>query len=60
LVNSACRLTGHDALAITQADGDEATRKHRLVDYTLARFPTMARPPRKRTHVTRHRGAAKR
>ena len=62
LVNSACRLTGHDALAITQLDEDAATSgKHRLVDYTLARFPAMARPPkRKRTHVTRHRGAAKR
>jgi GH15 family glucan-1,4-alpha-glucosidase len=61
LVNSACRLTGRDSLAISQADPEAATRSHKLVDYTLARFPAMARPPkRKRTHVTRHRGAAKR
>jgi GH15 family glucan-1,4-alpha-glucosidase len=61
LVNSACRLTGHDALAIAPPDENVANRKNRLVDYTLARFPTMARPPkRKRTHVARHRGAAKR
>jgi GH15 family glucan-1,4-alpha-glucosidase len=62
LVNSACRLTGHDALA-TQAEVEEAeaSRSARVVDHSLSMLPAMSRPPRrKRTHVIRHRGAAKR
>jgi GH15 family glucan-1,4-alpha-glucosidase len=61
LVNSACRLSGHDPLAVGESGADTETPGKRLLDYTLARFPTMARPPkRKRNQVARSRGAAKR
>jgi GH15 family glucan-1,4-alpha-glucosidase len=62
LVNSACRLTGHDALA-TQAELEEKDEKRRLrvVDHSLSMLPAMSRPPRrKKLHVVRNRGAAKR
>ena len=62
LVNSAFRLGGHDTLA-TQAELEEAddTRRTRVVDHALSLLPTMPRPSRrKRTHVVRNRGAAKR
>ncbi len=59
LVNSACRLTGHDALSTTEPEGTKHGR--RLVDHSLNLLPSMSRPPRrKRTQVIRHRGAAKR
>ncbi|HWE68365.1 MAG TPA: glycoside hydrolase family 15 protein [Acidimicrobiales bacterium] len=41
LVNSACRLTGHDALAIAR---DDAPPRRRIVDHTLSMLPTMSRP----------------
>ena len=61
LVNSAFRLSGHDILA-TQAELEEADFSRRnVVDHALSLLPAMSRPPkRKRTHVVRHRGAAKR
>jgi GH15 family glucan-1,4-alpha-glucosidase len=61
LVNSACRLSGHDALA-TQAEmvAAEASRGTRVVDHSLAMLPAMSRPPkRKRVRGVRHRGPAK-
>jgi GH15 family glucan-1,4-alpha-glucosidase len=57
LVNSACRLTGHDALAI----GPEAasSRLRRIVDHNVSLLPSLSRPPRrKRPHVTKRRSAA--
>ncbi len=62
LVNSAFRLSGHDTLA-TQAELEETESSQRtsVVDHALSLLPTMSRPPkRKRTHVVRNRGAAKR
>ena len=62
LVNSAFRLTGHDILA-TQAELEDAesSSQNRVVDHALSLLPAMSRPPkRKRTHVLRNRGAAKR
>ena len=62
LVNSAYRLTGHDTLA-TEAELEEARswRRNRVVDHTVSLVPTTSRSPkRKRTHVVRNRGAAKR
>jgi GH15 family glucan-1,4-alpha-glucosidase len=62
LVNSACRLTGHDTLAtIAEMEKVEASRGRRVVDHSLALLPSMSRPPKqKRTHVVGRRGAAKR
>jgi GH15 family glucan-1,4-alpha-glucosidase len=55
LVNSACRLTGHDALAIGPED---TSRRRRIVDHTVSLLPAMSRPPRrKRPHVTKRRSA---
>jgi len=56
LVNSACRLTGHDALAIGP---EESSPRRRVVDHTISLLPAMSRTPkRKRTHVTKRRSAA--
>jgi GH15 family glucan-1,4-alpha-glucosidase len=56
LVNSACRLTGHDALAIGP---DDPVRRRRVVDRTISLMPAMSRPPkRKRARIARHRGPA--
>jgi GH15 family glucan-1,4-alpha-glucosidase len=56
LVNSACRLTGHDALAIGP---DEPTRRRRIVDHTASLLPTLSRTPkRKRPQVAKRRSAA--
>jgi hypothetical protein len=62
LVNSACRLTGHDTLAtMAEMEKAEAGRGARVVDHSLALLPSMSRPPkRKRTHVVRRRGAGRR
>jgi GH15 family glucan-1,4-alpha-glucosidase len=61
LVNSAYRLSGHDALATEDEVEEKASRGKRIVDHSLNMLPAMSRPPkRKRTHVTRHRGGAKR
>ena len=62
LVNSAYRLTGHDTLA-TEAELEEAEswRLNRVVDHAVSLLPAVSRlPKRKRTHVVRNRGAAKR
>jgi len=57
LVNSACRLTGHDALAIAR---DEAAPRRRVVEHTIAMLPSMSRPKRtKRPHKPR-RGTSRR
>jgi GH15 family glucan-1,4-alpha-glucosidase len=56
LVNSACRLTGQDALAIGP---EESSRRRRVVDHTVSLLPSLSRPPRrKRPHVTKRRSAA--
>ena len=56
LVNSACRLTGHDALA---TGPEESSRRRRVVDHTSSLLPAMSRPPRrKRPKVTERRRAA--
>jgi len=56
LVNSACRLTGHDALAIAR---EEMGRRRRIVDHTVGLLPAMSRPPRrKRPHTARRRSPA--
>jgi GH15 family glucan-1,4-alpha-glucosidase len=56
LVNSACRLTGHDALAIGP---EESSRRRRVVDHTVSLLPALSRPPRrKRPRVTKRRSAA--
>jgi GH15 family glucan-1,4-alpha-glucosidase len=56
LVNSACRLTGNDALAIGPEEG---VRRRRIVDHTVSLLPSMSRPPRrKRPRTTRRRSAA--
>jgi hypothetical protein len=56
LVNSACRLTGHDALA---TGPEEPSRRRRVVDHTVSMLPSLSRPPRrKRPHVTKRRSAA--
>jgi GH15 family glucan-1,4-alpha-glucosidase len=56
LVNSACRLTGHDALA---TGPEESSRRRRVVDHTISLLPAMSRPPRrKRPKVTERRRAA--
>jgi hypothetical protein len=43
LVNSACRLTGHDALAIGP---EESARRRRVVDHTVSLLPALSRPPK--------------
>ena len=56
LVNSACRLTGHDALATAPA---ETTHRRRIVDHTVSLVPALSRSPKhKRPHITKRRGAA--
>jgi GH15 family glucan-1,4-alpha-glucosidase len=56
LVNSACRLTGHDLLATTQ---DEAPQRRRVIEHTISMLPSMSKPKRrKRSHAIRHRGGA--
>jgi hypothetical protein len=56
LVNSACRLTGRDALAITP---ENSSRRRRIVDHTVSLLPAMSRPPRrKRPQVNKRRSAA--
>jgi GH15 family glucan-1,4-alpha-glucosidase len=58
LVNSACRLTGRDALA-TEAETDG--RERRIVDHTISILPALARPPRrKRARSVKRRGGAHR
>jgi GH15 family glucan-1,4-alpha-glucosidase len=48
LVNSACRLSGHDALDTAQVP---AKRTRRIVDYTISMLPTAPGPRvRSRTH----------
>jgi GH15 family glucan-1,4-alpha-glucosidase len=56
LVNSACRLTGHDALAIAT---DVRAPRRRIVEHTLSVLPSM---PKRRKHstVTRRRGGTRR
>jgi GH15 family glucan-1,4-alpha-glucosidase len=55
LVNSACRLTGHDPLAL----GPEARGSRRVVDYTLSRLPLMGKPKKGMRARTAHRPAVK-
>jgi hypothetical protein len=58
LVNSACRLTGPDPLAIA---ADEGSQHRRIVDHTISILPSRSRSPRKkRTTVTRRRGGSRR
>jgi hypothetical protein len=59
LVNSACRLTGRDALAI---DVPEASRRRRIVDHSLSILPSMPKPPRRKRapRVARERGGNQR
>jgi GH15 family glucan-1,4-alpha-glucosidase len=56
LVNSACRLTGHDTLALTP---EETTRRRRVVDHTVSLLPALSRPPRRKgPRLARRRGVA--
>jgi glycosyl hydrolase family 15 len=53
LVNTACRLSGHDALAAPSTDNPPTRR---LIDHHLPMLPSMARPKRrKRSRTSRHR-----
>ncbi len=53
LVNSACRLSGHDTLA--QAIEEAAKRpRHRVVDFHGSFLPPLSRSKRKRLGVSRH------
>jgi GH15 family glucan-1,4-alpha-glucosidase len=53
LVNSACRLTGHDALATSM---EESVSKRRIVEYTLPWLPSLSSPrKRKFGGLGRHR-----
>jgi GH15 family glucan-1,4-alpha-glucosidase len=52
LVNSACRLTGHDALAV---EAEDAPRP-RVVDHTVSIFPSLSKPRRKKRSRVQRRG----
>jgi GH15 family glucan-1,4-alpha-glucosidase len=63
LVNSACRLTDRDTLATVDAIelAEKKSGGRRTVDRSLSLLPSASRlSKRKRTHVIRRRGAAKR
>jgi GH15 family glucan-1,4-alpha-glucosidase len=53
MVNSACRLTGHDALATMP---DKGPPRRRVVEHTLGMLPSMTKPKRKRRPRTSRRG----
>jgi GH15 family glucan-1,4-alpha-glucosidase len=55
LVNSACRLTGKDALA-TAADGESPRR---IVDYTIPMLPSDSTKKRRKRPTLRHRGRSR-
>jgi GH15 family glucan-1,4-alpha-glucosidase len=59
LVNSACRLTGHDALAI---DVDKVRGRRRIVDHTITMLPSLSRPPKPKRlpRAARNRGGNQR
>jgi GH15 family glucan-1,4-alpha-glucosidase len=52
LINSACRLTGHDPLATSPGEVDKTRR---IVDYTLAAVPAAFRPKMRRKSMTARR-----